>query len=248
MVNSVRLRDLVFSAMLLSLAGAPVSPLSVNHALVLTGSDGRSVMLSAVAVAAVPRVAITFDVHGVSQAYDVPLLSDVLKTAGAPTREDLRGPALAQVILATAAVGYQVAYGLAETDPGIRPNRIILADRADGAPLGPDATPFQIIVEGDLRPARSKRQAGTLRSRSRAVSPDPQVWTSAWRGRSGRDRLAAPRRTDRPTIPSRIPMAPRRRQACFQAAISAGRSTSNTAPGSWVSRVTSRASSASKRD
>ena len=144
--------------------GAPATAQSVT----LTGSDGQRLELSAEAVAALPRMAITFDAHGVTHVYEGPLLIDVLKAVGAPTGRELRGPALASVVLATAADGYQVAYGLAEADPGTRPNRIILADRADGQPLDADAGPFQIVVEGDLRPARSIRQVTGLEVRSLA--------------------------------------------------------------------------------
>lgn len=133
------------------------SPVAAQS-LALTGSDGRKIALSAEAVAALPRVTITFDAHGVSHVYEGPLLIDVLKAVGAPTGRDLRGPALASAVLATAADGYQVAFGLAEADPGTRPNRIIVADKADGAALDANAGPFQIVVEGDLRPARSIRQ------------------------------------------------------------------------------------------
>ena len=87
---------------------------------------------------------------------------------GAPTGRELRGPALASVVVASAADGYQVACGLAEADPGTRPNRIILADRADGEALDAEAGPFQIVVEGDLRPARSIRQVISLEVRSLA--------------------------------------------------------------------------------
>lgn len=150
--------------MTLGMATVPASA----QTLALTGSDGRTAELSAETIAALPRVTITFDAHGVSHVYEGPLLLDVLKSVGAPTGRDLRGAALASVVLATAADGYQVAYGLAEADPGTRPNRIILADRADGAPLDAGAGPFQIVVEGDLRPARSIRQVKTLEVRSLA--------------------------------------------------------------------------------
>ena len=40
----------------------------------------------------------------------------------------------------------------------VRANRIIVADKADGAVLGGDDGPFKLVVEGDLRPARGARQ------------------------------------------------------------------------------------------
>lgn len=172
------MRLLLLPLMLAAFAACPVSAQSdvqpaenpATQSLALIGADGLTVPLSREAIAALPRVTITFDAHGVSHVYEGPLLMDVLKAVGAPSGRQLRGPALASVVLVTAADGYQVAYGLAETDPATRPNRIILADRADGAPLSPEAGPFQIVVEGDLRPARSVRQVVTLEVRSLSTS------------------------------------------------------------------------------
>lgn len=74
----------------------------------------------------------------------------------------LGGREMADVVLVTGADGYQVALGLAEADPGTRPNRIIIADRVDGAPLGPKDGPFKLVIEGDLRPARGARMVTGL--------------------------------------------------------------------------------------
>lgn len=147
---------------------AVISP-AAAQSIDLKGPDGHTVTLSAETVAAMPQVKVTLDVHGVSHVYEGPLLIDVLKTVGAPTGRDLHGAALASAIIATAADGYQVVFGLAEADPGTRPNRIILADKADGAALDEHAGAFQIVVEGDLRPARSIRQVVTLEVRSLAT-------------------------------------------------------------------------------
>ena len=149
-------------ALYLVLVALGLAPPTAAQSVALTGLAGQRLDLSAEAVAALPRAAIAFDVHGVAHVYEGPLLIDVLKVVGAPTGKDLRGPALAIVVLATARDGYQVAYSLAEADPGTRPNRIILADRADGAPLDAQTGPFQIVVEGDLRPARSIQQVTRL--------------------------------------------------------------------------------------
>lgn len=95
--------------------------------------------------------------HGQTHVYEGPLLIDVLAKVGAPTGKSLRGRALAQAVLVEASDGYVVALGLAEADPGTRAQRIILADKADGAPLNATDGPFRLVVEGDLRPARSAR-------------------------------------------------------------------------------------------
>jgi hypothetical protein len=61
-----------------------------------------------------------------------------------------------------AADGYHVVLALAETDPAMRPNRIILADRCNGAAMAAPEGPFRMVVEGDLRPARSARQVTSI--------------------------------------------------------------------------------------
>lgn len=54
-----------------------------------------------------------------------------------------------------------MVFGLAETDPGTRKGKIILADRDAAGPLKDDG-PFRIVVEDDLRPARSARMVETI--------------------------------------------------------------------------------------
>ena len=59
--------------------------------------------------------------------------------------------------------GGQVVLGLAETDPATRADRIIIADTDDGEPLSPQAGPFMVVAEGDVRAARSARMAVSIR-------------------------------------------------------------------------------------
>ncbi|NQE65169.1 molybdopterin-binding oxidoreductase [Caulobacter sp. RHG1] len=150
---------LLSSLVALALLASPVAA----QTLVLTGPAGQSVTLSAADIAALPRQTVTFAGHGESHVYEGPLLIDVLAKAGAPTGQALRGPALANVVLVEAGDGYKVAFGLAEADPGTRANRMILADKADGAPMGEGQGPFRLIVEGDLRPARGARMVSAIK-------------------------------------------------------------------------------------
>ncbi len=149
---------LLLGAVALTVFATPV--LAQNLALV--GPDGQAVTLTAAELAALPRQTIAFAGHGESHVYEGPLLIDVLAKAGAPTGKALRGPEMADVVLVEANDGYAVALGLAEADPGTRANRIILADRADGAPLAAKDGPFKLVVEGDLRPARSARMVARI--------------------------------------------------------------------------------------
>ena len=132
------------------------------QAVSLTGADGAVRTLEAPAIAALPRVSVPLTIHGEAHLFEGPLLIDVLKATGVETGQALRGSALAQAVVVRAADGYAVVFGLAELDPATRPNRIILADAVDGAPLTAGDGPFRLVAEGDLRPARSVRQVTAI--------------------------------------------------------------------------------------
>ena len=150
------MKSLIVAALLL----APLPALA--QSVTVAGPTGQTATLSAADIAAMPHVKVAFDNHGTKQDFEGPLLIDVLAKAGAPTGKAIHGPEMATVVLITASDGYQVAIGLAEADPGTRANRIILADRVGGAALGSAAGPFQLVVEGDLRPARSARKVSSI--------------------------------------------------------------------------------------
>jgi hypothetical protein len=139
----------------LCLAGLATSAFA--QTLVLKGPTGQTASLAAADLAGLPRVSFTFESHGEKHVYEGPLLIDVLARVGTPTGKAIHGAEMADVVLVKAQDGYQVAFGLAELDPGTRPNRIILADKADGAPLSGKDGVLKLVVEGDLRPARSAR-------------------------------------------------------------------------------------------
>lgn len=151
------LRAALFSATL-SVLAAPV----LAQDLAVVGPDGKTVTLSASDLAALPRAAVELDAHGERHRYEGALLIEVLAKAGAPSGKALRGPVLGDVVLVEARDDYAVALGLAEADPATRPNRMILADRRDGAALPSDEGPYRLVVEGDLRPARSARMVNRL--------------------------------------------------------------------------------------
>lgn len=146
------LRTLLISS---AMAAAPLAVQA--QTLALKGPSGQTATLTAADVAKLPRVSFLFEAHGQKHTYEGPLLIAVLAKAGVPTGKDLRGHALANAVVVRASDGYAVVYGLAELDPGTRPNRVILADKADGAALSDKDGPFKVVAEGDLRPARGAR-------------------------------------------------------------------------------------------
>jgi len=146
---------------LVCLASAAAEDRSLSVA--LTGLDGQQATLTLPELDALPRVKITATEHGSPHLFEGALLGDVLTKVGAPAGKAMHGAELADVIIIEARDGYKVALALAATDASMRTDRVILADRMDGASLDASKGPFQLVVEGDLRPARAVRMVSAIR-------------------------------------------------------------------------------------
>ena len=86
-------------------------------------------------------------------------LRDLLIAAGAPLGPNqLRGPALAMVVVAEAADGYRAAFGLAEFDATFAERGILLADERDGHPLDAKEGPLRLVVPQEAKQGRWARQ------------------------------------------------------------------------------------------
>ena len=146
--------------------------------------DGAPVAVSAAVLRTLPRATATLPAHGehatagagsaraVHRYAGVPLAT-LLAHAGAwpagdaaagsaGTRGNLRGAALARVVVVTGVDGYRALLALAELDPAtVAPAAggvALLADSVDGRPLPAAEGPYRLVVPGDRRPARSVRQ------------------------------------------------------------------------------------------
>jgi DMSO/TMAO reductase YedYZ molybdopterin-dependent catalytic subunit len=97
-----------------------------------------------------------------TEAYEGVLLEEVLRKAGVPQGENLRGPSMATYVLAEAADGYRVVFSLAELDSGILDSEVIVADTMDGAPLGEKQGPFRLVAPHEKRPARWVRMLKSI--------------------------------------------------------------------------------------
>jgi hypothetical protein len=135
-----------------------------SFSVALTGLDGQQATLTLAGLDTLPRVKVSANQHGALHIFEGVLLGDVLAKVGAPSGNAIRGAELADVVIIEARDGYKVALDLAGTDPVMRvDNRVILADRMDGSPLDAKAGPVQLVVEGDLRPARAVRMVSAIR-------------------------------------------------------------------------------------
>ncbi len=129
----------------------------------LTGLDGQRSTLTTHDLDALPRFKVSSKQHGAPHVFEGVLLGDVLAKIGAPSGKAIRGQELVDVVLIEARDGYKVVLDLAGIDPTMRLERVILADRVDGSALDGDKGPFQLVVEGDLRPARAIHSISAIR-------------------------------------------------------------------------------------
>jgi len=129
----------------------------------LSGLDGQQSTLTLAELEALPRAKVSTIQRGATHVFEGALLGDILAKVGAPSGKAIRGAELADVVIVEARDGYKVALALAGTDASMRKDRVILADRMDGAPLDSAKGPFELIVEGDLRPARAVEMVSSIR-------------------------------------------------------------------------------------
>lgn len=94
------------------------------------------------------------DHDGNPATYEGVALADLLKAAGAPAGEKLRGAGMASYVLAHAKDGYRVVFALPELDAGFTDLKVIVAYSKNGKPLAEGQGPLKIVAPQDKRPAR----------------------------------------------------------------------------------------------
>src|SRR5437868_302764 len=143
--------------LLFAIAGCLALPAQEPPSIQIGGAVKTPLTLTAADLAKLPRATVGTNSDGITVVYEGVWLHEVLKKAGAPGGNDLRGKALASYLLAEAKDGYQVLFSLAEIDPVFTGNEILLADTADGKPLIGSQGPFRLVAPKDKRGARSVR-------------------------------------------------------------------------------------------
>jgi DMSO/TMAO reductase YedYZ molybdopterin-dependent catalytic subunit len=89
-----------------------------------------------------------------TEVYEGVLVEDLLKKAGVPQGEQLRGQAMATYVLVEAADNYRVVFALEEFNSSFQDSEIIVADTMDGAPIQGALGPFRLVAPHEKRPAR----------------------------------------------------------------------------------------------
>jgi DMSO/TMAO reductase YedYZ molybdopterin-dependent catalytic subunit len=146
--------------LLLTIAGLAAQ--DAAPVLQVTGAVKQPLQLTTDDLAKMPRASVKTIGNGVLTVYDGVWLHEVLKRAGAPQGETLRGKALAGYLLAEASDGYQVVFSLGEVDPSFIDNEILIADTANGKPLSGAQGRLRLVVPKDKHASRSVRMLTKL--------------------------------------------------------------------------------------
>jgi DMSO/TMAO reductase YedYZ molybdopterin-dependent catalytic subunit len=144
------------------LAGCPLLAQNEQQTIQVTGAVKQALTLSADDLAKMPRATVKTTNNGMETVYEGVWLHEVLKQAGVPQGEALRGKALSTYVLAEAQDGYQVVFSLGELDPAFIDNEILLADTANGKALFGSQGRFRLVVPKDKPGARSVRMLTKL--------------------------------------------------------------------------------------
>ncbi len=166
------------SALLLGLALSLLSlPLLNAQTLEVTGEVTTPLKLTLADLELLPHRTVKAREHSGEEAEfsGVPVYQ-LLKQAGVPLGETLRGKAVSLYLLVVAADGYQAVIALPEMDPLFNENAIILADQKNGQPLDASIGPLRMVLPEEKRHARWVRQVIRLevhRANASAATPNP---------------------------------------------------------------------------
>jgi DMSO/TMAO reductase YedYZ molybdopterin-dependent catalytic subunit len=134
----------------------PPKPSSGPSDFKISGDVTTPLDLTAADLKAMPRKTLKVDnAHSKkTEVYEGVLVEDLLKKAGVPQGEALRGQAMATYVLVDAADNYRVLFSLEEFNSSFMDSEIIVADTMDGAPIPGALGPFRLVAPHEKRPAR----------------------------------------------------------------------------------------------
>lgn len=135
----------------------------------VSGEVEKPLKLSASDLELLPHLTVEATEHSGEKATftGVPLYQ-ILKSAGVPMGEQMRGPALSLYIVVIASDGYQAVYALPELDPLANEGPVILADQKNGQPLDAATGPLRVVMPKEKRHARWIRQVVKIEVRRAA--------------------------------------------------------------------------------
>ena len=137
---------------------APVTQLKIG------GAVSTPLTLTAADLKTMPRTVlhVTNPHENKTEIYEGVLLEELLRRAGVPQGEQLRGKLMADYVIAEAEDGYKVVFALAELDSAMTNSEVLVADIVDGRPIDLKRGPFRIVAPHDKRPARWVRMLKSI--------------------------------------------------------------------------------------
>ncbi len=162
-------RILLTAMLLLATGRPPAEPAAVALAdagVAVSGSGLEPLTLHVADLAVFERHTVRVREHGVAAEFSGFALADVLRRAGAPLGEALRGRKLTLYLVVDAADGYRAVFSWAELDPALSGRTVLLVDRRDGKPLADSEGPLRLVAPAEARPARWVRQVRALTLRA----------------------------------------------------------------------------------
>lgn len=149
---------LLFALLLCPLAASGQSS-AAPATLEIRGEVEQTLKLGAGEIARLPRRTVQAKDHdGNPVKFEGVALCDVLKLAGVPFGDLLKGRNLTKYLLVEAADAYQVVFALPELDPAYTDKVVLLADRRDGKALPEKEGAFRLVVSDEKMQARWIRQ------------------------------------------------------------------------------------------
>jgi len=118
-----------------------------------------------------PRQSLRVEHEGEKAVYAGVALAAVLERADVELGQDARGRRLARYVVVSARDDYAVVFSVAEVDPYLSPQTILLAETVDGHPMAPNEGPL-LVVSGDKHQRRWVRQIARIEVRSALAGSD----------------------------------------------------------------------------
>jgi DMSO/TMAO reductase YedYZ molybdopterin-dependent catalytic subunit len=132
-------------------------------ALAVTGAVKRPLKLTLAELTEIPGTRVAAKDHdGTTASYEGVTLHEILRRAGVPQGESLRGEALSLCLLVKAADGYKVIFALAELDSLFTDRKLLLAFRREGKLLDAKTGPLRLVIRDEKRHGRWVRQVTEL--------------------------------------------------------------------------------------
>ena len=145
-------------------AGAAAKPSTGPSQVMIGGNVKTPLTLSIDDLRKMPHKTIqVMDAHANKQeTYEGVALADLLKQAGVPQGEQIRGALMTSYVIAEGADGYRTLFSLAELDSGFVDSGVMVAYSMDGAAISGDSGPLRLVAPNDKRPARWVRMLASI--------------------------------------------------------------------------------------